>query len=247
MPVRKNYFELLTKQSKKDNAICFSINKINLDILNWNRVTSTMRCDFICHCKEIGNKSISNILKQSGLFCKKCIDKKRSIKMKATCLERYGVDNTLMYTKKKSEFYNKITQDYIQKLKIANDFRNKSCNINIIFPKDGIWICQDKGCLNQRPIVDGINKFKRTGKYFLSEFKYHQHCQSTGHTSTNNINESAQILMNKSFIEKCNLISNKYMFYKDRIPLLENIINMLIKQDMCSFYKNEDLTYFTII
>ncbi len=91
MSTKKNWIELLTLKSIEDKAINLTIN--NIPINECKKVKREMCCEFICNCGQKGDKNIRQIIKVSGLFCKKCTLKIRFDKAEKTNLERYGVKN----------------------------------------------------------------------------------------------------------------------------------------------------------
>ena len=79
MPARKNWKELLSTKSTEDKASNLTINNINLG--ECEKISSRMRCEFMCNCGEKGNKDITQIIiKNTGLFCTKCTEKKEKRK-----------------------------------------------------------------------------------------------------------------------------------------------------------------------
>jgi len=48
---------------------------------------------FNCHCNKTVNKLFRDISYYGGAFCKECIKKNKPIKLKETCIKRYGVIN----------------------------------------------------------------------------------------------------------------------------------------------------------
>ena len=62
-------------------------------IEKYNRDT---KVDFICNCGIEYSKTFRQIYDVSGGYCKKCTENRRQEKVKKTCIERYGVENTLI-------------------------------------------------------------------------------------------------------------------------------------------------------
>jgi len=93
MSKRKTWCEQLIIKSREDKAKNLKIN--NIPILDCINVKREMRCEFLCHCGEKGNKNIRQIVQKSGLFCQKCTKVMTRNKTNSTCMEKYGVPHSL--------------------------------------------------------------------------------------------------------------------------------------------------------
>ena len=118
LPSRKNWIELLTIKSKQDKATNLTVN--NTELIKCKNLKRTKKCDFICNCGEKGNRTLELILK-IGLFCKKCTEIKKINKRKETCLEKYGVENTMKCKKIKD----KIKATNLKKYGVENPFHSQ--------------------------------------------------------------------------------------------------------------------------
>lgn len=110
MSIYNNNLQLLKEIQKRDNCII----KDNID--NINRDTDI---GFICNCGNKNSKKFSCI-KLTGLFCKECTRIKKIIKSKATCIERYGVDNPHKNIEFKLKIENTNLEKYGTKCSLGN-------------------------------------------------------------------------------------------------------------------------------
>ena len=90
MPVKVNWLQLLREKCLEDNAEILTINLRNIN--EFDKINREMRCQFLCHCGEKGDKTIRGIVeKKTGLFCHKCSTKNRIKKQMVTTFKKYGV------------------------------------------------------------------------------------------------------------------------------------------------------------
>ena len=119
MSPRNDYKKLLLEQAEKDKAKNLSINDI--DINRCKNIKREMRINFKCNCGNVYNKNIRNCLENTGLFCKECTLKTRLDKMKATNMEKYGVENPFQ----NKEVQDKMKATNMEKYGVENPFQNK--------------------------------------------------------------------------------------------------------------------------
>ena len=90
-----------------------------------------MRCEFQCSCGGKGNKTIRNCIEKSGMFCKECTNKTKSIKTNATCLEKYGgispFHSQIVRDKIKATNLQKYGFEHPQQSQIVRDKTNATC------------------------------------------------------------------------------------------------------------------------
>ena len=129
MTNRKNWVELLTTKAREDKATNLTIN--NIPLIDCVNVLRDMRCEFLCHCGGKGNKTIRNCIEKGGMFCKECTNKTKSIKTKATCLEKYGgispSHSQIVRDKIKATNLQTYGVEHPQQSQIVRDKTNATC------------------------------------------------------------------------------------------------------------------------
>ena len=70
--------------------------KCIIDFDKIEKYNREIRVDFICNCGIEYSKTFRQIYDVSGGYCKICTKNKRNEKVKQTCIDRYGVENTLI-------------------------------------------------------------------------------------------------------------------------------------------------------
>jgi hypothetical protein len=73
--------------------------KCIIDFDKIEKYNREIKVDFICNCGNEYCKTIRQIYDVSGGYCKICTKNKRKEKVKQTCIERFGVENTLINLK----------------------------------------------------------------------------------------------------------------------------------------------------
>ena len=92
----RNYKNELLIQSKKDKSTRLMINKQFIE--NTGKINRDVKCIFICKCGLMSKKALRQILGDtnknngSGLFCSRCTEINRNLKMK----KQNGIDNKLL-------------------------------------------------------------------------------------------------------------------------------------------------------
>ena len=129
--------ELLEKICSRDKCI--------IDFDKLEKCNRDTEINFICNCGIEYSKTFRQIYDVSGGYCKKCTENRRQEKVKKTCLDRYGVENTLInldnirYTKELLE--NICSRDkciiYFDKIEKYNRETNIDfiCNCGITYNK----------------------------------------------------------------------------------------------------------------
>jgi hypothetical protein len=139
----KYNLELLEAIETRDNCI-INKNEINIDKLNCRTIIH-----FKCNCGEIGNKQFISLYQGKSL-CKKCIKKIQKEKLKKTCLDKYGVENTFQL----EEIKNKIKNTNFKKFGVEYP------NIKGIIRYDKdllIDICKRDNCIINFDKIDKYN------------------------------------------------------------------------------------------
>ena len=88
---RRNWLKELKNKATENNAKKLMINGKLID--KYEKINREMKCEFICNCGKESSKNIRVIIEISGLFCDDCTKNNRKEKVKATNIERYGVEN----------------------------------------------------------------------------------------------------------------------------------------------------------
>ena len=93
-----NYVQLLIEKAIVDNAKLLKINSINVNLINKNdrSISRDMKCEYQCgNCNQIDEKVINYCVKKGkgGLFCNKCVEKKRYIKIAKSANETKNKKN----------------------------------------------------------------------------------------------------------------------------------------------------------
>jgi len=118
----KYNIDLLQNIIERDNC---NINLKDYEIVN---IRSTI--NFICNC---GNKHFKKFVTiyDIGAFCTKCTQKNKEKKIKATCLEKYGVEYALqskeLYKKKKETCLKKFGKEHASQLEEFKEKNKKIC------------------------------------------------------------------------------------------------------------------------
>lgn len=109
-----NYNKKLLKElCERDNS------KIDYDeIKNYN---CRIMIEFICNCGKCDKKSFRSIY-NTGIFCKACMKIRTQNKIKATCVEKYGVENPFQDLKIKEKIKEKYGVEHISQ---SQDFKDK--------------------------------------------------------------------------------------------------------------------------
>ena len=116
-----NYVQLLKEKAIIDNAKLLKVNNVDVNLFNETdrSISKDMKCEYQCgECNQIDKKVIIYCVKKGkgGLFCDKCIEKKRYIKIAKSANE----------TKNKKNQNDPNRQKMInQKAKETNDKKNK--------------------------------------------------------------------------------------------------------------------------
>jgi hypothetical protein len=76
--------DLLNKYLEKDEAILVG---------TYEKLTRDIDIKFKCKCRKDGKKMFRYIVENAGMRCSACSIKTKTEKLKATCLQNYGVDN----------------------------------------------------------------------------------------------------------------------------------------------------------
>jgi hypothetical protein len=64
MPVKVNWLQLLREKCLEDRAEIITVNEKN--ICEFDKINREMRCQFLCHCGEKGDKTIRCIVEKKN-------------------------------------------------------------------------------------------------------------------------------------------------------------------------------------
>lgn len=97
---------------------------------SYDKLNSTIRIQFKCKCGKEYQKKFCDIAYYGGAFCKSCIIKNKTHKIKETCKQLYGVSNVSQvekYQKKKEDTYIQNFGMHPKKTKEVQDKYKNTC------------------------------------------------------------------------------------------------------------------------
>lgn len=156
-----NYIQLLKEKAILDNAKLIKVNNIDINLFNETdrNITTDMVCKYKCgDCNKIDEKVITYCINKNkgGLFCKKCVEKKRYIKIGKNASETKKIKNeedpnrqNLINQKKKETNNKKNKEDPNRAKNIIKKFKNTSKKKNKENPN------------RQKEIIEKANKNRK--------------------------------------------------------------------------------------
>jgi hypothetical protein len=98
----------------------------------YEKLNRDCKIKFICSCGKEGEKIFKNVIRSSGFFCKLCSKSKRLDKVKATNLEKLGVE----YPTQSKEVRDKVKSTNLEKLGVeypsqSKEVKDKIKNTNL--------------------------------------------------------------------------------------------------------------------
>ena len=91
MTAKVKYNKKLLEQICERDKCIIDFDKIE----KYNR---DVRIEFICCCGNNCKKTLRCLYEGGGAHCQKCTEKLRQTKVKQTCIQKYGIENTLLQT-----------------------------------------------------------------------------------------------------------------------------------------------------